>query len=416
MKSIIVEGGQRLDGKIEISGMKNSALPIIFACILVSGETVLYNVPRVSDVDNALEILRKMGADADFVGEHTVAINTRYLNSSDIDFDLVSKMRASSYLMSTCLARFGSVRMPYPGGCNFGSRPIEQHIKGFETLGAICIQNDEIIEINLPKKIKTTKILLDKISVGATINMIMVSVFCQGTVIIENFAKEPHVMDLISFLNLCGASITVQDNFIKVCGVKKLFGKSYRIYSDTIEALTFATCVGVAKGQIVLQNAEYGHIKPIVPVFEAMNIDSAYRGGFVYMKSNTPKGVDVITAPYPAFPTDLHPQFSALLCYCEGGGCVTETIFGKRFAYVNELRKMGANIELVENVVKIKQSKLIGAELDATDLRAGASLIVASLGASGKSIINNVNYIDRGYENIVEKLSSVGAKINYHFK
>ena len=416
MKSIVIEGGQRLNGKIEISGMKNSALPIIFACILVSGETVLHNVPRVSDVENALEILRKMGADADFVDEHTVIINTQRLDGCGIDFELVSKMRASSYLMSTCLAKFGRVRIPYPGGCNFGSRPIEQHIKGFCALGADCLQNDEIIEINLPKRIKSSKILLDKISVGATINMIMASVFCDGRVIIENVAKEPHVIDLISFLNVCGASITVNDNSIEVRGVNKLFGKPYRVYSDTIETLTFVTCIGVTGGRIALQNAEYEHVKPFIPLFQAMNIDVLYRGGFVCLKSSgIPKGIDVITAPYPDFPTDLHPQFSALLCYCEGGGSVTETIFKERFAYVNELQKMGAVIKKYGDTVKIQKSELYGAVLDATDLRAGASLVVASLGAKGRSIINNVNYIERGYEGIVQKLSSVGANISYNY-
>ncbi len=414
MKKIVIEGGQRLDGSIEISGMKNSALPIIFACLLIKEECILENIPRVSDVENSLLILRKMGADAEFVSEHSVKINTKNAQSISFDIDLISKMRASSYLMSTCLARYGSVYMSYPGGCNFGARPIEQHLKGFVALGADCIENGEIISLKLPKNPQNAKIILDKISVGATINMVMASVFAKGEVVIENVAKEPHVLDLICFLNICGANIAVEDNSIRVKGVKALRGKKYRIYSDTIEALTYITCAGATKGQICLKNAEYEHLAPIIPYFEKTGISVKHQGGFIWAKS--PKkltSTSVITAPYPAFPTDLHPQFSAMLCFCEGVGGVTETIFPNRFAYSYELEKMGAKIERIDNSIKIYGSSLYGATLDATDLRAGAALIVSALGATGKSEINNVNYIVRGYEDIVSKLSSVGAKIYY---
>ena len=417
MGKIFVEGGHSLNGKIEISGMKNSALPIIFACLLVEGDCILENIPRVSDVQNSLTILKKMGADADFIDEHTIKINTKNASASSLDFELISKMRASSYLMSTCLRRFGNILMPYPGGCNFGSRPIEQHIKGFEALGAKCILDDEVVSLKCDKMISNAKIVLDKISVGATINMIMASVIGDGETVIENVAKEPHVLDVVSFLNICGADIRVFDNKIRVVGVNKLKGIRYKIYSDMIEALTFVCCLGVAGGEIALQNAEYDHLLCVLPLFEKIGIHHRFTNGNLYFKrEKTPIGASVVTAPYPAFPTDLHPQFSSLLCYCEGGGSVTEQIFPNRFAYVDELRKMGAKISRISNKVTIEKATLNASCIDATDLRAGAALIVASLGADGISTINNVDYILRGYEGLVSKLEAVGAHISWDIK
>ena len=418
MKQIIVEGGNRLSGEIQIGGMKNSALPIIFSCLLIEGDCVLENIPRVSDVSNALSILRKMGAEASFIDEHTVKINTKCAENSNLDFDLISKMRASSYLMSTCLSRFGAIDMPYPGGCNFGSRPIEQHLKGFEALGAVCDGcNENFISIKLLKKSKNLKIVLDKISVGATINMVMASVISDAETIIENVAKEPHVLDLIGFLNSCGADIVLCENKIKVKGVRRLSGKSYRIYSDMIEALTIITYVGIATGEVTMQNIETEHVMFLKPVFDKMNISVSYDNGNILVKSDgVLNGTNITTAPYRGFPTDLHPQFSALLCYCKDGGSITETIFPGRFAYIPELQKMGAQIQRYKNTVKIQKSELYGATLDATDLRAGAALVAAALGAEGTSIINNVNYIVRGYDDLVSKLSSIGANIKYNDK
>ena len=417
MKKIIIDGGQSLDGVIEVSGMKNSALPIIFACLLIKEECVLDNMPRVSDVHNSLEILRQMGAEADFIDAHTIKINTKNAQNIYFDMDLISKMRASAYLMSSCLSRYGSVHMVYPGGCNFGARPIEQHIKGFKCLGASCTEDGEFIALSLSKRLQNVKITLDKISVGATINMIIASCVGEGTVTIENVAKEPHVLDLIAFLNICGANIRLFGNSIRVVGVRSLNGKRYRIYSDMIEALTYATCVGSAKGKIYLKNVDYEHILPIIPHFEKTGISIKYKNGFVCIKSPEKLvSTSVFTAPYPEFPTDLHPQFSAMLCFCEGVGEITETIFPERFAYLCELEKMGAKFKKIGNKVEIYTSLLHGASLDATDLRAGAALIVSALGANGRSEINNVNYIVRGYEDIVPKLSSVGAKIFYDNK
>ena len=411
MKKISIEGGQRLNGKIEVSGMKNSALPIIFSCLLVDGECILENVPVVSDVENALAILRHLGAVAEFVDDHTVKIDTRNAVGANLNIDLISKMRASSYLISTCLVRFGEVHMPYPGGCNFGSRPIEQHIKGIKKLGARGYASNDFIDFKQKKKLKSSKIRLDKISVGATINMIMSTVLLDGESIIENVAKEPHVIDLICFLNSCGADILHMGTYIKIKGVKALRGIKYRIYSDTIEALTFLTCVGATGGKLTLENVELENIRNVTSILERMNMEISYFSNKIEVISEKLKGTSLITSPYPGFPTDIHPQFSSLLCYCDGGGEITETIFSGRFAYAYELEKMGAKLVRKGNTIRVFESQLHGASLDATDLRAGAALIVASLGAEGKSVINNVNYIVRGYENLPCKLASVGANI-----
>ena len=411
MSQILVNGERKLKGKIKISGMKNSALPIIFACLLVDGECILDNIPRVSDVYNALAILRKMGAYAEFIEANTVSINTKNAEPYNIDNDLVSKMRASSYLMGTMLSRFGCVSMAYPGGCNFGSRPIEQHLNGFKALGAICVEENNHISVFSKEKMKNCKFHLDKISVGATINIIMASVFLDGITVIENVAKEPHVDDLIAFLNSCGAKICRYKNIIFVEGVKRLFATRYRIYSDMIEALTYVTCVGVAGGELMLESIEKEHIYFLSRLFSKMGIEIKENIGGLRVIACNLHGANVVTDPYPAFPTDLHPQFASLLCYTDIGGTIKEKIFPGRFAYVSELQKMGASINKNKNTVKITPSKLHGSVLDATDLRAGAALVVAALGAEGDSIINNVRYIVRGYENMVEKLSSVGANI-----
>ena len=412
MEKIVIEGGNRLSGEIEISGMKNSALPIIFATILVKDECIIDNVPRVSDVFDSLEILRKMGARAEFCDAHRVIIDTKYLRDTICGYEIISKIRASSYLMGAMLSRYQKAILPMPGGCNFGVRPIEQHIKGFEALGATSSEEEGIITLIALNGLKSTKITLDKISVGATINIVLASVFLDGVTVIDNCAIEPHVDDLICFLNTCGAKIIRKNRRIYCEGVKKLHKSSYKIYPDMIESLTYMTFLGATCGDINLSGVNFEHISYVTSIFIKMGykIESFYDE--VRVKVNKKLfGADVVTSPYPLFPTDLHPQFASLLCFTENGGIIKEQIFPTRFAYVNELSKMGAKIEQEGNVAKILPKKLYGATLDATDLRAGASLICASLGADGQSTINNVNYIVRGYENIVSKVSSIGGKI-----
>lgn len=412
MEKIVVLGGNELHGEIKIGGMKNSALPIIFATILVQDECIIDNIPLVSDVLNALEILKEMGARVDFVETHKVLVDTRDLSCEIKGYDKISKMRASSYLMGTMLARFKKAFLPMPGGCNFGVRPIEQHLNGFMALGASAKEHNGFISIEAKNNLKSTKITLDKISVGATINIVLAAVLIDGITVIDNVAIEPHVDDLICFLNRSGARITRVNRRIYCEGVKKLHGVTYKIYPDMIESLTYGTFLGVTRGDITLTGVNYDHIGYVANIFTQMGyrIDNYYDE--IRIRVDNPIfGASIKTAPYPLFPTDLHPQFASLLCFTKNGGIIKEEIFPTRFAYVNELQKMGADIKREGNLVKIYPSSLHSASVDATDLRAGASLICASLGIRGESTINNVNYIVRGYEDIVGKIASLGGKI-----
>ena len=411
MEKIVVNGGNRLNGEIRVSGMKNSALPIIFSCLLIPQDCVIKNVPRVSDVYNSLEILRSMGAYAEFCDEHTVLINTKNATNDIKATDLICKMRASSYLLGVLLSRFGSVSIPFPGGCNFGARPLDLHFKGFASLGTECIEKEGKIELFSGKKLKSKKIRLDKISVGATINMVLAAVLLDGVTVIENCAMEPHVDDLISFLNSCGANIKRIGTTVFCNGVNSLHGTEYSIFPDMIEAMTYIAAVGICKGRIVVRNVVNEHLEYVIQVLKSMGYYIIEHSGSLEVCVKEVTGADVVTAPYPLFPTDFHPQFASLLCYSRGGGEIRDEVFPTRFAYVKELIKMGAQISKCDNCVKIKKSNLKGAILDATDLRAGAALVLAALGAEGQSTINNVNYIVRGYENLVEKIAQIGGKI-----
>lgn len=409
---LVIEGGHQLNGEVWVSGMKNSALPIIYATILVEDECVIHNVPVVSDVLNSLEILRKMGASAEFKDKNTLVINTKDLKSEIKGYDLISKMRASYYLMGAMLSRFGKAEMVMPGGCNFGHRPIELHLKAFELLGADVRVDNEFVSIIATKKLKSTKITLDKISVGATINIVLACALLNGITVIENVAIEPHVDDLICFLNLAGAKIVRYGRKIYCEGVKKLHSVEYKIFPDMIEALTYMTFVGATGGDINLTHVNYEHLGYTCNIFRDMGYLIDTNGDEARIKVlNKLKGASVETNPYPFFPTDLHPQFAALLCFTKDGGIVKENIFSTRFAYINELKKAGASIKGFEDSVQIFPAKLKSAAFDATDLRAGAALTCLSLGIDGTSTINNVNYIVRGYESLVDKISSIGGKI-----
>ncbi len=412
MEKLSIIGKQRLQGEINVSGMKNSALPIIFACLLIPEDCIIKNIPRVSDVENSLEILRSMGARAEFVDKNTVLINTKNAKNSIEKMELVSKMRASSYLMGTMLSRFGSVDISMPGGCNFGARPIDLHVKGFVKMGAIFTENNDKIQLKVNKSLNCSKITLDKISVGATINMVLASVLTDGETIIENVALEPHVDDLIRFLQLCGARIVRKGKRIIVNGTNKLHGIEYTILPDTIEALTYLTYLGITGGNLSLKGVCFEHLDCALEIFQAMGMKISFTDKGLYATVDGQlKGISVTTSPYPGFPTDLHPQFASLLSFCQGGGSITELVFPTRFKYVYELQKAGVQITNCDNVAIINESQSHSAILDATDLRAGAGLVGIALGVRGESIINNVNYIVRGYENLVEKLSSVGGKI-----
>ena len=412
MQKILIEGNNKLFGSVKIGGMKNSALPIIYATILIKDECIIENVPNVSDIKNSLEILKGMGAEIRYIDTNTVSIDTKDLTPEIKNKDLVSKMRASSYLMGTLLARFGELSLPLPGGCNFGARPIEQHLLGFKQLGACCELNDDIVYINGKNTLKSNKITLDKISVGATINMILTAVLLPGVTIIENIAIEPHVDDLICFLNKAGAKIMRYGRKAYIIGVSSLSRVKHKIFPDMIEALTYITFLGATKGKIELLNVVNDHLCYTIEIFKEMGFNFVIKNDKIIAEApNELNGVEVETNPYPFFPTDMHPQLSALFCFTKNGGKITENIFKSRFAYVNELRKMGAKIVQKDNFVIVEPSKLYGTSLDATDLRAGAALITASLGANGTAEISNVQYIVRGYEDLVSKISNIGGNI-----
>lgn len=411
MEKIVIHGKEQLKGSVKVSGMKNSALPIIFACLLINGDCIIDNVPRVSDVFDALEILKSMGAKAQFCSKHSVIINTQHATPYITKKNLICKMRASSYLLGAMLSRFGVAEIPIPGGCNFGVRPLDLHLSGFKSLGAICEENNEKIKIFSNKILNCNKITLDKISVGATINIVLASVFIDGVTVINNCAQEPHVDDVIFFLNKCGADIKRIGNTVVCKGVKRLNGTRYKIFPDMIEALTYITFVGICKGNIDICGANTNHLIKELNLFRKMGFEILEQQNSINVVAKNINGTDVITSPYPHFPTDLHPQFASLLCYANGGGSIKECVFPTRFAYVKELEKMGALIKKHGDTVYIKKTQLIGAKTDATDLRAGAALVAAALGAEGKSEINNVNYIIRGYESIVDKIANIGGKI-----
>ncbi len=412
MEYLEIEGENKLNGEIRVSGMKNSALPIIFATVLIKDECIIENLPRVSDVFCALDILSSMGACVSWVDEHTALIDTSNLDGTVKSYEKISKMRASSYLMGVLLSRFGKLKMPMPGGCNFGARPIEQHLKGFTLLGASCHEKDGFIEICTKKHLKSTKITLDKISVGATINIVLASVLLDGVTAIDNCAIEPHVDDVICFLNRAGARIMRVGRRIYCEGVSSLHGVKYRVFPDMIETLTYFTMLGATGGDVTLTGVNFEHISYCADIFRSMGmcVDSYFDEVRIRVNDKL-GGASVLTAPYPLFPTDLHPQFAAMLSFTKDGGTVREEIFPSRFAYINELLKMGANITKSNNEARVLPSKLHSATVDATDLRAGASLVVGALGAKGQSTINNVNYIVRGYENLTGKISSLGGKI-----
>lgn len=412
MEYIEIEGGNKLYGEIKVGGMKNSALPVIFATILTKEACIIENVPRVSDVFCALDILSSMGAVVCWLEHHTVMIDTKNLTEKIKSHEKISQMRASSYLMGALLARFGEVQMMFPGGCDFGLRPIEQHLKGFTKLGADCVDEEGIIKISTKNRLKSTKITLDKISVGATINIVLASVLLDGVTVIENCAIEPHVDDVICFLNLAGAKISRVGRKIYVEGVKRLHGAKYRVFPDMIEALSYFTMLGATGGEITLTDVNFSHLSYCAALFCKMGMLVANNDDSVKIHVDGKlKGGCVTTAPYPYFPTDLHPQFVAMLPFTERGGTVCEEVFLSRFAYISEYQKMCVNITKTNNTVQVLPGEIFGACVSATDLRAGASLVILALGAAGRSTIKNVNYIVRGYEDLIGKISSLGGKI-----
>lgn len=413
MEKIIIEGGARLNGTVKISGAKNAALPILLASILTDKENKIHNVPNLKDVDTTCQLLKGAGVRVEKSGDGQVIVDASRINNTEASYDLVRTMRASVMVLGPLLARLGKAKVSLPGGCAIGARPINLHLKGFEALGAnIKLEHGYVVAE--AKRLKGNRIYFDIVTVTGTENIMMAGVLAEGKTIIENAAKEPEVVNLANTLNSMGASIKgAGTDIIEINGVSRLNGGEHTVIPDRIETGTFMVAAAITGGDVEIINCIPEYIEPvIIKLTEAgMKIDTGK--DFIRVKSNGKiKSVDITTAPYPAFPTDMQAQFMSLMSISEGMSVITETVFENRFMHVAELRRMGANIKVEGNTAVIKGvPKLSAAPLMATDLRASASLILAGLAAEGETVVSRVYHLDRGYEAIEKKLSALGAKI-----
>ncbi|HBY19711.1 MAG TPA: UDP-N-acetylglucosamine 1-carboxyvinyltransferase, partial [Clostridiales bacterium] len=385
MEKLVVKGGKKLKGEIKVNGAKNAAVAIIPAVLLASKETVVRNLPHISDTRLLVDILKKIGAKCEFVGD-ILSVSDTKINEYKFEFDEVSKMRASYYFIGALLGRYRKVELPLPGGCNLGSRPIDQHIKAFEMLGAAVKIEHGLIKVEA-KKLVGTKIYLDVVSVGATINTMLAAVLAQGETIIENVAKEPHVVDVADFLNKMGAKVQgAGTDIIKIEGVEKLGGCTHTVISDQIEAGTYMVAAAISDGDITIKNINPKHMESITAKLREANVEIIeIKDTIRVVGKGELKGINVKTLPHPGFPTDMQSQMGALLSIANGTSMITETIWSNRFKYTDELNRMGANIKAEGNVAVIKGvEKLTGAKVKAPDLRGGVALVLAGLVAEGE--------------------------------
>lgn len=416
MEKLIIHGGHELHGRVKISGAKNAVLPIIAATLLAQDKPcVLDEVPYLNDVCTIAEVLRQLGAKVVFNRQqHTLFVDSTVLKTVDAPYDLVRKMRASFVIMGPLLARYGKAKISMPGGCAIGTRPIDLHLKGFEALGAEIEIGHGFISATAPNGLKGTSIYLDFPSVGATENIIMAACMAEGQTILENAAQEPEIIDLANFLNIMGAKIRgAGTNVIKITGVPKLIGHNYTIIPDRIEAGTYMVAVAMTGGDIYIENAISEHLKPVIAKLNEAGVKIEEDiDGIRVSCNNRPKAIDIKTLPYPGFPTDMQAQFMAMLTIADGTGLVTETVFENRFMHVDELKRMGACIK-VDGRTSIVEGvpSLNGCQVKATDLRAGAAMVLAGLVANGETEVSYIHHIDRGYDNLVEKLCGLGADI-----
>ncbi len=413
MDKLVITGQKRLSGEVMISGAKNAAVAVIPAAIMSNDICIIENLPCIEDIECLVEILTNMGAECEFIEKQTLKIDSRNFKNIPANYEAVKKIRASYYLLGAMLGRFKEAEVAWPGGCNFGGRPIDQHIKGFEALGAEVKVENGMIKAKADKLVGNN-IYLDMASVGATINIMLAAVFAEGKTVIENAAKEPHVVDTANFLNIMGANIKgAGTDVIRIEGVEELHGSSYTIIPDQIEAGTYMIAGAITGGDVKVKNIIPKHMESLSAKLSEMGAEIEEGDDWIRVKTKIPlKGVNVKTMYYPGFPTDLQPQMVALLATSEGVSLVTENVFNNRFQYVNELKRLGANIIVEDRVAVINGvSELSGAEVMATDLRAGVALIISALATKGKVTIGNVKYIDRGYEYIEDKLRAIGADI-----
>ena len=415
MVKYIIEGGQPLHGEVSISGAKNAAVAILPATLLVNGKCHIENVPDISDVRLLLEILSDMGAQIRRLSRNTLEVDCTRARNITAPIDLVRRIRASYYLLGAQLGRFGHARNAMPGGCNFGLRPIDQHVKGFVAMGAMVEQSGGYVICDAPEGgLKGGRVYFDMVSVGATMNILLAATLADGMTIIENCAKEPHIVDLANFLNAMGARISgAGTDVIKVRGVKELKGGSYSIIPDQIEAGTYMAAVAAAGGDVTIKNVIPKHLDCITAKLREMGmVIQEFDDSIRLEKTRRLKRANVKTMPYPGFPTDMQPQIAVCMSTANGTSIVTEGIYDNRFRYTAELNRMGANVQVEGKAAVIDGVReLHGCEVRACDLRAGAAMVIAAMAADGTTVIEDAHYIERGYEDIIGKLTDLGANI-----
>ena len=413
MEQYVIKGGNPLVGEVEIGGAKNAALAILTAAVMPDEPVLIENIPDVSDINVLLEAISVIGATVERIDRHTVRINGATIGSVSVDYEFIKKIRASYYLLGALLGKYKKAEVPLPGGCNIGSRPIDQHLKGFRALGAsVKIHHGAIIAS--AEDLRGAHIFLDMVSVGATINIMMAAALARGNTIIENAAREPHVVDVANFLNSMGANIKgAGTDVIRIRGVESLHSSTYSIVPDMIEAGTYMFAAAATQGDVLVKNVIPKHLEAMTAKLQEIGcqveeFDDAVR---VCAKHRLGK-THVKTLPYPGFPTDMQPQMGVTLALASGTSIVTESIFDNRFKYADELARMGANIKVEGNTAIIDGTeKLTGARVSAPDLRAGAALVIAGLAAEGLTVVDDIVYIQRGYEDFEQKLQGLGAEI-----
>ena len=411
----MIRGGRPLFGEVTISGAKNAAVGIIPAALLVDGVCRIENIPQISDVTLFFSMLEELGARVRVLNRHAVEIDSRHIHSTRAGYDLARRIRASYYLLGALLGRKGEATVAMPGGCDFGVRPIDQHIKGFTAMGAsVSIEGGYITTRAQNGRMKGANVYLDMVSVGATMNIMMAAALAEGNTVIENAAREPHIVDLANFLNSMGADIKgAGTDSIRIRGVERLTGGTYAIIPDQIEAGTYMTAVAAAGGQVLIKNVIPKHMDCISVKLREMGVDIEENGDEILIRRSGPLcRANVKTMPYPGFPTDMQPQIATVLSLAKGTSLVTESVWDNRFKYVDELRRLGARIHVDGKIAIVEGvERLTGAPVESPDLRAGAALVVAALAAEGETEIGQVQYIERGYEDIVGKLRALGADI-----
>ena len=413
MERIIITGDVPLQGEVCVSGSKNAALAIMAGAVLASEPVILHNLPRITDIYTMMAMLRRLGTVVEFIHPRSLLIDASHISHLEAPHNLVTRMRASFSVTGPLVARFGFAKVPLPGGCDIGARPVDFHIKGLRLLGARVEMDGDFVTAEAAR-LRGNTIYLDYPSAGATQHLMTAAVLAEGTTVIENAAEEPEVVDLANFLITLGARIEGHGTRrITIEGVSRLRGGEYTIIPDRLEAGTYAIAAAMTRGKVRIVNANADHMMPVLLKLQeaGVQIETDVAGVRVQLQT-PPKAVNIKTMPHPGFPTDMQQPMTALLCVAEGVSIVTETVYERRFRYVQELRKMGADI-VQENRTAVVRGveKLRGAVVEATDLRAGAALVIAGLGAEGETIVEEIHHIDRGYENLVEKLQALGAQI-----